>query len=70
MKKLSILLALCLLAGSVLAGCGVADSYDERSRRISQINSVSWRELVDDTDTFMLWDRNTRLTKYHVRVGE
>ena len=69
MKKISILLVLCMLAGVFIAGCGLTDSYGDRWHRYKHITDINSRELVDDFDFIMLYDHNSRLTRYHPRVG-
>lgn len=69
MKKLGIVLVLLLVG--LLAGCRTpAESADERSLRIDQISQQQWRMFVDDWDYFWLLDRTTRLTRYHVEIGD
>ncbi|HAU38490.1 MAG TPA: hypothetical protein DCX07_12345 [Phycisphaerales bacterium] len=67
MKKLALLLV--LLAGSFLTGCGVVDSGGDRMRRVGQINDIQARMAVDDWDYFWLYERDSRLTEWHSRVG-
>lgn len=70
MKRVSILLILCLFFGSVMAGCGTLDNTSQRSRRISQIWGQDLRQLQDDWDQFILIDHASRMTKYHPEVGD
>lgn len=70
MKKLSILLALCVLAGVVMSGCsGTVDSGTERWRRYQQIWDIERRQAADDWDYFWLLDRSSRMTLWHSRSG-
>ena len=70
MNKISILLALCVLAGIVMSGCsGVADSGTDRWSRHQQIREIERRQAVDDWDYFWLLDRSSHMTYYHPRVG-
>ena len=69
MKTLGIVLVLLLVG--LLGGCRTpAESADERSLRISQKTKQEWRMFVDDWDCFCLLDRSTRLTRYHVEIGD
>ena len=70
MRKLCILMALCVVFGLFLAGCGTVDSFSERNRRYAQITGVQMRQAVDDWDTFWLMDHSTRLSQWDTRVGE
>ena len=68
MKRFWILCVL-LLSG-LLVGCRTpAESASERSLRISQIHTQQWRMIVDDWDYLWLEDRSTRLTPWHVDIG-
>ena len=70
MRKLSILLLLCVFISGLLAGCaGVVDSADARARRTDQIDELQTQMLVDDWDYLWLRDRSTKLTRWHPRVG-
>ena len=70
MKKLSILLALCILAGVVMSGCsGTVESGAERWRRYQQIWDIERRQAADDWDYFWLLDRSSRMTQWHPRAG-
>lgn len=70
MKKISILLALCFLAGVVMSGCaGTVDSGTERWRRYQQIWDIERKQAADDWDYFLLVDRSSRMTHWHPRAG-
>ncbi len=70
MKKISLLLALCVLAGVMLSGCsGTVASGTERWRRYEQIRDINTRQLVDDWDYFWLYERSPMTTPWHVWVG-
>jgi hypothetical protein len=80
MKRL--ILLLMLLVGAFAAGCeeeralspsggrGLADTQAERHRRIETILDMDARMLQDDVDMFWLFDRNLRLTQWHVLDNE
>ena len=71
MKKLCVLLLVCVCLGSSLAGCaGVVHSGDERARRYSLINQAHRRMFVDDLDALVLYDRSSRLSQWHQDIGE
>ena len=70
MKRISILLILCLFFGSVMAGCGTLDNTSQRSRRIRQVWASDLRQLQDDWDQLILVDHGSRMSKYHTEVGE
>ena len=68
MKKLGIFFVL-LLSG-LLVGCQTpAGSASERSLRISEISKQQWRMFIDDVDTILLIDRSSRLTSWHLDIG-
>ncbi len=68
MKKLCVIFL--LLSAMVLSGCqGLVDSPADRRRRINQIVDLQLRMMMDDIDSFLLLDRTTALTRYHLRVG-
>lgn len=67
MKKA--LLALILLAGAVLTGCGMVDSYAEREQRYKNITRLQMRQAVDDWDYIWMYERNNHMTQWHPRVG-
>jgi len=69
MKKTLLLLAALVLMTSLMSGCGVINSYDERVHRYQQINDLQARMLVDDWDYFWLYERNTYLCEWYPRVG-
>jgi hypothetical protein len=71
MRKSSLLFALLLFLGSLTVGCaaGLTDSKEARTRRIHHINEIQSRQLIDDWDYFMLYDRSSYLSEYHARVG-
>jgi len=66
MKKL--LLTLVLVAMVLSAGCGMVDSYEQRARRIDQVNDLQWRMFVDDWDYLWLQEKNTRLNEWHAQI--
>jgi hypothetical protein len=65
MKRL--MMVLILFASACLCGCGVVHSYPERERRYSSITAIQGRMLVDDVDYFLMFERPSYLTKWHVR---
>ena len=68
MKKL--LIVLVLLLGCFMGGCdGVMYNRRGRSFRNSMIVNHQSRVLVDDIDYFWLFERNTRFSEWHYRVG-
>jgi hypothetical protein len=69
MKKLMMLLAVAVLACGVLGGCGMVDTYQERNRRIQNINDLQARMFMDDWDYFWLYERNTYLTEWFPHVA-
>lgn len=71
MRKTVILLLLCMGLGIVLAGCsGTIDSGGDRARRYWQITELQARQFNDDLDYLLLYERNSRLSEYHSRVGQ
>ena len=77
------LMVLALMVSGLVAGCqqpqrdslaatgteGLLDSTEQRNRRIRYVDNVHTRMLVDDWDTFWLYDRSTKLTPFIVHVG-
>jgi len=61
---------LIVVLGPLLAGCeGMVDSRPQREMRYRQITEFNARGFVDDWDEFWLYDRNSRTTPWHPRVG-
>ncbi len=67
MARLMIIAVLSL--ASFVAGCGMVETADQRNRRISHIAAMQSRMMVDDIDTILLLDENTRLTRWNAYVG-
>lgn len=67
MKKL--LVMLLVMAGAYLAGCTVTETPAERCRRYSDITCIQAREGVEDLDYFLLYERPSYLTPWHIRSG-
>jgi hypothetical protein len=79
MKRL--ILLMMLFVGALAAGCeteralspsggrGLADTQQERLQRVRSIQDVHMRMLTDDWDMIWLFDRNVRLSEWHVIVG-
>ena len=71
MKRIAILLVLCMCLGTILAGCGgTIDTSAERARRYWEITELQQRQFNDDMDYLLLYERNSRLTEYHARIGQ
>jgi hypothetical protein len=64
-------LLLCLgavLAASAIAGCaGVAKTPGERQNAYTRALDMDMRQLADDWDTIWMFDRERRLTRWHIR---
>lgn len=69
MKKflLSLVLFTGLLVG--LTGCTVVETPEEHSRRLGVQLEIQMREIVEDFDYVWLFERESRLTMWHPRVG-
>ena len=67
MKKLLLLLALCLVTWT--AGCTLTETPAERNRRIAHIWDLQSKMMVEDIDYFLLLDRNSNLSEWHTLVG-
>ena len=65
----NLLMLLVVVCGVLLAGCGMVDNRQQRELRYHQITDLNTRGFVDDWDEFWLYDRNSRLTQWHPRVG-
>ena len=48
---------------------GMLDTKAERQRRINYINNLNSRMIVDDWDSFWLYERSNTLTPYIARTG-
>lgn len=71
MKKIAALMLACLCLGSMLVGCdGTISTASERARRYWLITGVQNRQFNDDLDYLLLYERNSRLSEYHARVGK
>jgi hypothetical protein len=64
-----LLIAAIILVATFFAGCTMVETADQRNRRVSHIMDMDSRMLVQDLDTILLLDRNTRLTRWHAYVG-
>jgi len=60
-----VLVLICLVAG-----CTLSETAEQRNRRISQSMELQARMMVYDIDAILLLDRSSRLTPWHVRIGE
>ena len=69
MKNLMMLLVIVMAGSFLFSGCGLTDSRAERSRRIEQITELQMKMLVDDWDYLWLYERNSRMSEWHYRVG-
>ncbi len=68
MKKL--LLLAVVLGSMLLGGCGtLVLTPEERARQHRLITDLQSRMVVDDWDYIWLYEKNSRLTRYHPRVG-
>jgi uncharacterized protein YceK len=61
-------LVLAVLLASVMSGCGLVSSYQDRERRYAAITNYNLREIVDDWDYFWLYDRPSYLTYWNLRA--
>lgn len=50
-------------------GAGIADSRQQRRRRLALIMDMQERMLTDDSDEIWFFDTNTKLTQWNVSVG-
>jgi hypothetical protein len=48
---------------------GMLDTAAQRQRRLDYINNLNKRMIVDDWDTFWLYERSNTLTPYIARTG-
>lgn len=69
MKKLALLLILCLV--SVMAGCcsTLTESAAERNTRYRDITQLNARMAVEDWDYLWLYERESMLTQWHPHAG-
>ena len=64
------LLIVVLLAATVLmSGCTLTESTSQSNRRLAIITDLNVRMIGDDFQAIWLYDRVSRLTQFHPRVG-
>ena len=63
MKKLLAMLIICLV--TLLAGCTIAETSEQRNRRLTHITNRQMRMLIEDWDYVWLYDRSTKLSPWH-----
>lgn len=69
MKRLLLLLVTLICISGVLSGCTMTErTADERFRRYDAITEAQSRMFWEDWDYLWLYDRETRLTKWHTRI--
>ncbi len=68
MKRLLIVFVV-ILGTFAMTGCTVTETRTERKRRISQINDLQLRMLVEDWDYLWLYERNAATTQWNPWVG-
>ena len=58
----------CLLAAVValVGGCAMTQSAAQRAHQREVALDYDARQLVEDIDAFLLFERNSRLTRWHV----
>lgn len=66
MKKF--LMALVMFVG-LLSGCTVTETAEEHARRQNVQLEIQLREMVEDFDYVWLFERESRMTMWHPRVG-
>ena len=67
MKKLMMLVVIGV--GVFLGGCGMVDSFSERTRRIRNIQEIHARMVVDDIDEIFFFHRSSRLSRWKPVIG-
>lgn len=69
MKRLLLLAIAIVCLGGVLGGCTLNErTAGERYSRFARVNEANMHMFWDDWDTLWLYDRESRLTKWHTRV--
>lgn len=63
------LLVCALLAGCFMVGCTPTETAQERNLRISRVFDMNLRELVEDHDRVMLFERNQPGNLWSPHVG-
>jgi hypothetical protein len=58
--------SLLALAMMLVGGCTMTESRAQAAHRREMSLDYDARQLVEDIDTFLLLDRNSRLTRWHV----
>ncbi len=66
MKRIALVV---VLLASMLGGCGLVSSYQDRERRYYFVTGYNLREAVDDWDFFWLYDRPSYLTYWNLRTN-
>lgn len=68
-KLLTALVLFTCVAGCMLPGCTSVETTEEHVGRLAIQSDLQFRLLVDDFDSFWMFDRNCRLTRWPNRVG-
>ena len=83
MAKSMVLVLLLVIGGMLLGGCaygsgtfpewkrlpGLVDDGPTRLARTGMIDDIQDRQMIDDWDYIWLYDRNNRLSEWHVEAG-
>jgi transcription termination factor Rho len=65
----ALIAAILFFLVTFFAGCTMVETADQRNRRVSHVLDMDTRMMVQDLDTILLLDHNTRLTRWHAYVG-
>ncbi|MCD6364655.1 MAG: hypothetical protein J7M14_02145 [Planctomycetes bacterium] len=71
MRRICMLLIVCVGLSSAMVGCGagVADDSSARWRRYRQIVDLQRRQAADDWDYITLMDRGSSLSQWKTFIG-
>jgi hypothetical protein len=69
MKKLLIAMIAMILLSSALVGCTINENPIQHGQRLGLQGDIQMRELVEDFDSFWLFDHASRLSQWHGQTG-
>ena len=69
MKKLLIAMIAMILLSGALVGCTINENAIQHGERLMLQENVQLLQLVEDFDSFWLFDHASRLTQWHGQTG-
>lgn len=71
MKRFLLVVFAMVCLGGILSGCTMRErTADERFSRFARINDVNMHLFWEDWDYLWLYDRESRLSRWHTRVRD